>query len=131
MEQVLKVGTKIRGKTAGDDWTIRRNVVNVPSGNTITDAWMTVKEELGDADPGVIQKHISGTGDDPGVGQIEVAGSGGTATIRFDLTPDDTVKLKPWVTYYYDIQVKTSTGKYDTPDDGTIIATPQVTQTTS
>jgi hypothetical protein len=125
----LKVATKIRGKTAGDDWTIRRDVVNIPLGQSLADAWLTVKEQIEDLDADAkIQKHITGT-DVPGTGQIEVAGTSGTGTVRFDLAPADTVLLLPHVTYYYDIQVKTTTGKINTPDDGTIIALPQITLT--
>lgn len=131
MDKQQKVGTKIRIRTAGDDWTIRRIVANVPAGQTLTDAWFTAKANLEDLDAAALfQKHVNAVSDQPGVGFIENSGSGGTATIRFDLVPADTVKFKPWLVYWYDIQVKTSLGKFDTPDDGTIIATPQITQTT-
>jgi hypothetical protein len=121
-----KVGTKIRNRTAGDNWTIRRNVVRIPTGQTIVKAWFTVKLKLQDDDPGILQKIITSV-NQAGVGQIEDAGGSGTAIVRFDLTPADTVLFAPWQTYYYDIQVKTNLDHYDTSDDGTIIAKPQVT----
>lgn len=129
-EMQQKINTKIRNKTAGDDWTIRRRVPNVPSGQQIAEAWFTVKENLEQEDSAaIIQKHVTSTVEEVGVGQIEQTGASGTAIIRFDLVPSETVLLKPWMTYYYDFQVLTNIGKYDTPDDGTIIAAPQVTRT--
>lgn len=132
MECQLKVNTKIRDKTAGDDWTIRRNVVNVPASQSIVKAWMTVKKNLEDADAdAIIQKVVDSPIDTPGTGQIENDGaSTHIAIIRFDLTNEETALLEPYTTYFYDIQVQTSTDKYDTPDDGTIIAKPQITQST-
>lgn len=126
----LKKGTKIRNKTAGDDWTIRRRVVNIPTGQTLTKAWLTVKMSLDEEDSAAIIQKVVDTSEVDGVGCIEDNGAGGTGVVRFDLTKDDTVKLRPWQTYYYDMQVKTSQNKYDTPDDGTIIAKPQVTRAT-
>ena len=128
-ERVQKVGTKIRRRTAGDTWTIRRRVTNLPTGHSIAEAWFYVKENFEDADSAaLITKHLVGTTPDTG-SEVEVVGPGPTiAVVRFKLLNTETVLLKPWVTYYYDFQVKTDQGDYDTPDDGTIIATPQVTQ---
>jgi hypothetical protein len=126
-----KVGTKIRELTAGDDWTIRRTVVNIPTGQSLVSAWFTAKLNMEDDDAdAIVQKEITSV-DQVGIGQIEdTGGVSGTAMLRFDLLPEDTELFEPYQTYYYDVQVKTSTGKYNTPDDGTIIALPQVTQAT-
>jgi hypothetical protein len=131
IECKLKVGTKIRQLTAGDSWTIRRNVVNVPTGQLVVQAWFTAKLYLEDLDGAAIVQKLITAVNVAGTGQIENNGGSGTAIVRFDLTPDDTVLFKPWQIYYYDIQVKTSLDIVDTPDDGTIEAMPQVTQATS
>lgn len=128
MSTKQKVGTKIWDKTAGDSWTIRRNVVKVPTGQTIVRAWFTAKLKLeDDDDAAIVQKEITGV-NVAGTGHIEDPGGSGTGILRFDLGPTDTVKFLPWQTYFYDIQVKTNIDIVDTPDDGTIKALPQVTQ---
>jgi len=120
----------ITGLVAGDDWTIRRTVVAIPTGQSLVMAWFTVKNNVNDEDTAaVLQKEID-LADDPGVGQIEDSGAGdGTAVLRFDLTKDNTLLFKPYVKYEYDVQVKTSAGKYNTPDRGLLIANSQVTRT--
>lgn len=120
----------IENKVVGDKWLVRRNVVGIPNGLTITDAWMTVKSNLEDSDANAIfQNHITSVS---GVaGQIENNGAGGTAVLRFDLTGSQTLLLAPFVSYYYDVQVKDSDGELDTPDTGVIIPTGQVTKATT
>lgn len=121
---------KIEGKVVGDKWVIRRNVAGIPPGLTLTDAWLTVKKTLGDEDASaVLQQHI--TSISSADGQIENVGGAGTAVLRFDLPGTKTSLMKPFVTYYYDVQVKGTDLEYDTPDTGIIVPVGQVTKTTS
>lgn len=116
----------------GDDFTIRRTIDRSASGYatgvTITNAWLTVKAELADADPGLIQKSITTT-PSVGVGEIEDDGTGDVDPIvRFDLVPADTILIGAFLRNF-DIQVKTNGGLIHTPESGTIICHPQVTTT--
>lgn len=115
----------------GDDLEIERNVSGIPTAQTITTAWLTIKRAFKHADSNaVIQKVITTTNDDT-KGVILDNGASGTATIVFYLTPEETLLLNPYSSYVYDIQVETSAGKISTPEVGTITANPQVTITTS
>ena len=111
---------RIDDVVAGDDLEITRTITKVPSGTTLTDAWLTVKEHPDDADAdAIIDKQITPT-DAPGTGQITDTGADGTGAVRFDLADTDTSKLTPGRDYYWDIQVKTAAGAVYTPTAGKI-----------
>lgn len=115
---------------AGDDFTIERTLTPVPSGQTITNAWFTVKRKVTDIDAyAVIQKAIT-----PilvtSIGQIDDTGIDGTGHIVLYLIAAETVLLTPYSEYHYDIQVKLSGGAISTPETGIIIAFPQITRST-
>jgi hypothetical protein len=111
----------------GDDVDLRCRVTRIPAGQTVAHAWLTIKNKLGDVDAdAVLQKHIT-TVNQAGTGQIEDAGATGTAVLRFDLTNDDTMFLKPDSPYFHDVQIKTTAGKISTPFRGLTIAKAQVT----
>lgn len=115
---------------AGDDFYVRKTVDDVPAGRTVAKAWLTIKAEYADADPGLVQKAIT-TSDVPGTGQIEDAGASGTAILRFDLedTDTDVVGLTERV---FDVQVKLDNGNVSTPFSGRArCAKPDVTVTTT
>lgn len=121
----------ITGFAAGDDLEIRRTLdrseSTLPSGSTITKAWLTVKTALADADvDAVVQKEVTTT-DVVGTGRIEDDGTGDTdPVIRFDLTPTDTRAIG--VTHRkYDIQVLTSDSKIYTGEKGHVYAEAEVT----
>lgn len=124
----------ISGFVAGDDLEVRRTITNIPTGQVLTKAWLTIKTKLGDADPGVLQKAVTTT-DAPGTGQIVDDGATDQAgEVRFDLTGTDTALLVPPYPkslYGFDIQVLTSGGKVYTPVKGTIWAEAQVTLASS
>jgi hypothetical protein len=64
--------------------------VRVTASDPLVLAWYTVKANISDADPGVLQKKVT-TSNVAGTGQITADGSAaGTATIRFDITSTDT-----------------------------------------
>lgn len=124
----------IAGVVQGDDLEVRRTVPGLPSGQTATEAWFTLKADPSAIDPGVLQKVIT-TSNNPGTGQIEKDGSvgngNGVCELRFDLTAANTAALTAGLTYYYDVQVKTSAGKIYTAETGTIVLNRQITLSTS
>lgn len=124
--------SKIIGEiVVGDDVSIRRTIGFAASGFatgiTIVEAWLTVKLDAADADPGLFQKIITTT-DVPGTGEIENDGTGDVdMVVRFDLVPADTVLIGAVLIRQFDIQVLTSGGQIYTPERGTINAIAQVT----
>jgi hypothetical protein len=119
---------------AGDDFNVERDVPNVTTSDPLVKAWLTIKVNRTDADPGVVQKIITTTSV-PGTGHIAQDGSinngDGTASLRFELTAVNTALLGALVRYHFDIQVKTAAGKISTPDMGRLQLTPGVTDATS
>ena len=112
----------------GDDLVIERSITTVPSGQTITDAWFTVKRKYSDLDvDALIQKEITPVLQAT-IGHIDDTGADGTGHLIFYLTPTDTLLLNPLSDYRYDIQLKLSGGSISTPEIGIITAFPQVTR---
>jgi len=124
-----KKETHIRNRVAGDNWTIRLTVVDIPVGQTLAQAWFTVKRNLDDLDSAAIVQKII-TSAPAADGQIEDTGSDGTGVIKFTLAPEDTELFDHHVVYVWDAQVETNIGIINTPDyaRGTLKAEPQITQ---
>lgn len=117
------------GIVRGDQFSIRRTVVGLPSGNIISSAQLTVKSAYSISDAGAtIHKDINTTNNE-GVGQVEDAGSNGTGRIRFDLEAEDTEAFVADNEYYFDIQIKLNNGSILTLEKGITSAKEQVTQT--
>lgn len=125
------------GYYAGDDIAIQRDIENVTVTDPIVQAWLTIKKNPTDADPGQLQKVITSTLS--AAGQITADGSvsdgNGTASVVFFLTAADTLGLGVQL-WYYDVQVKTTAGKIYTatpsePDKGRIRLLRGVTDATS
>lgn len=115
----------------GDDYDVEREVVNVPSGDALLEAWLTIKKSEFDPDAdAVIQKHITETLS-PGVGQITETGDsvGAVGNLVFQLTAADTALLDPYEQYSYDIQVKTINNKLFTRESGILVPQGQITRT--
>lgn len=111
----------------GDDLDVIRTVTNIPAGQTVTQAWLTVKAAGGGADPGIFQKDIDSI-EDAAQGHITDNGSGdGTAVLKFYLTGTNTKLLTPGQSYDYDIQIKTSANKHYTPEIGKLSCVAEVT----
>lgn len=111
----------------GDDITVERTITAVPSGQTITNAWFTVKRRISDTDAqAIFQKTI--TSSLTSAGQIDDTGADGTAHLLFYILAAETVLLTPDSSYRYDIQVKLSGGTISTPELGFITAFPQITR---
>lgn len=115
---------------AGDDISIERTITTVPSGQTMTTAWFTVKRKVSDTDiQAVFQKEVTSSLV-AGEGQIDDTGADGTGHIIFYVVAAETALLTPFSEYRYDIQVKLSGGGVATPEIGVIIAFPQMTRAT-
>lgn len=116
---------------AGDDKTLRFTVDGVPTSNVCIKAYLTIKADIEDADPGLVQKVIT-TGSVPGKGQIEDTGAGGgTAVLRFELEPADTAAIGT-ERRAFDVQMVLAGGELNTPWVGWIYASaPEVTEATS
>jgi len=103
--------------TAGDDFDIIRTVTNIPSGQTVSSATLTIVRYEGDSSA-VIEKEITSTLNS--AGQITDTGADTTGSFYFILTSVDTSLLKPGNTYYYDIEIITNASKKYTAETGTI-----------
>jgi hypothetical protein len=123
---VPKFDAEIKGFVIHDDLDVEITVTNVPEGQTIVEAWMTIKTVPTNPDTEVVQKHITPSFVS-GQGQITDTGSSGTAKLLFTLTSVDTGKLVVGTTYVYDAQTLTSAGKHFTPEIGTMLSTQEVT----
>jgi hypothetical protein len=119
----------ISGYVVGDNLEVRRTVTDLT--DAIAAAWLTIKRHAREADADAIVAKVITTGDVPGTGQIENAGSPSVhGDLRFDLTPADTAKLgaASWV---YDVQIKLDDGTVYTPEVGTVDLTGDVTRSTT
>lgn len=120
----------ITGKVAGDDLRIDRQYIDLPTGITITKAWFTIKNRLSDADADAVlgPKEITTSATD--AGQITDATSTGDLAIAlyFDLTHEETALLRPYKAYFYDVQVRTTTGAIYTCELGRIVMQRGVTE---
>jgi hypothetical protein len=123
------LSNKIEFIVRGNNYTHRVTVSNIPEGDGLTQAYLTVKEEFWDTDEAALfQKSVVAL-NSIGQGQIEDTGSAsGIAIIRFDFLPVDTVKLHEFFSYVYDVKYITVSGKAETEEMGTIITKPRVTR---
>lgn len=121
-------GSIITDFVIGDDFTIERTITLVPSGQTLSTGWFTVKRKVTDTDAQAVFQKIITSSLVAGTGHIDDTGADGTGHIIFYLTADNTALLTPNSSYFFDIQIKLSGGAISTPETGTIIAFPQTTQ---
>jgi hypothetical protein len=120
----------ITGFATGDDVDITRTVTGVPATQTLTKAWLTLKANVADVDPGLLQKAITSS-PSAGVGQITDTGASGTGTVLFQLTGTNTLALPAGTKLYYDIKVLTSASKIYTVEQGVYVSTQRITVATS
>lgn len=116
-----------RGIVRGDSFPIERIFTRMPNGITLDEAYLTLKEETADADPGIFQKHITTT-NQAGIGHVTDDGATGTARVRFDIAEADTLSMTADVDYYFDIQLVFSNAEKRTVEKGLTSATEQVTE---
>jgi len=115
----------INDVVCGDDYDVIRNITNVPVGQFVSEAWLTIRENHWDSDA-AITKHITVTISGDGI--IEDTGATDTlARVRFALRADETVLLHEFYDYSYDIQLKTDAGKIYTPESGILTPFASVT----
>lgn len=116
---MTKIGIKIENVVIGDDFRVRRTYTSLPTGVTITKAWLTLKEsESQDDDDALALKEITGTLG--AAGHITDADTtGGSIAMFFDLSRTETADAKS-MPYVYDVQVKASDGAIHTLEKGTI-----------
>lgn len=115
----------------GDTLTVERTITLIPSGELLATAWFTIKRKYTDNDVNAVLQKVITSVDTATVGWIDDTGADGTGHILFYLTAANTALLNAFSEYKYDIQVKLSGGAIYTPESGTIVAFPQVTQNTS
>ncbi len=122
------------GLVNGDAISIRRTVNNIPVGDSVAKAYLTVKTAIADADGAAkIQKAIT-TANVAGTGQIEDDGTADqSAVLRFDLTNANTVgtNVTADLAYFYDIQIILTTNGTYTIEKGTAAWVAQVTLATT
>lgn len=119
----------ITNVVSGDDFQVVRTIDNISVGQSIVEAWFTIKENNWD-NVYIFQKHIT-TIDVSTQGVIWDTGDTDTiANLRFNLLATDTSDLRPFYQYVYDIQVKTNAGQLYTPEIGTFIPQASITEAT-
>ncbi len=120
--------TSLRDAVIGNSYQIERTVSNVPAGETVDEAWFTLKRRTTDADMNAaIQKHITPVAV---IGQgiiINTSPESESAILQFNIAPDDWADVLGQVLYVYDIKVLTSGGAVDTFEFGDFVAEGQVT----
>lgn len=109
----------------GDNFAIRRTLLNLPE--KIDKAWLTLKAQRDDADPGLVQKAII-TAFSATEGQIIDDGDvDGEALIQFNILPADSTPIGLKIWRFYDIQVRTDSGNIQTMERGRIRTREEVT----
>ena len=107
---------------AGDDVTVSVTITNMPGSTTLTKAWLTFKQQRGEADPGILQEVLTSG----------FSASGTTVTFSFDLSKVDTALFTADRKYVFDLQIKDSNSKIKTPvPDGSVIFQAGVTAASS
>ena len=114
----------------GDFRCVERTFTGLPSGHTIDQAWLTVKPSLTAGDPGLFQIEIttSATSD----GQItDASSSDGQIAMFFNISSANSLAATGGATYFYDIQVRTTTNGIHTLVMGTVTFFDGVTSSTT
>lgn len=126
------LSARIQQHVRGNDLDVIRTVSVVPTGQSLTDAWMRVNAPTGGTQ--LFEKAITPTLV-AGQGQIEDTGSGdGVAVIRFEITATNSLLTTggtvavPGI-HPYGIQVKTSGGKIYEFELGTLEVVEQIVVT--
>lgn len=118
----------ISKKVAGDDIRVDRTYPDLPSGETVNKAYLTVKQRESDADPGIFQITITGTLTSSG---HVTDGATPDVSLFFNILKTQSALLKPLVSYFYDVQLHTADGDIWTAEKGTITLERGITLATS
>lgn len=115
----------------GGDRSVLRYVNNLPPSGSVTKAWLTVKNNITDADGSAVFQ-LSITSTITTAGQILDSGAtSGVAQIVFNVLAAQTNLLVEGQKYDYDIQVHYNTGTNDQIEEGTVYASTRITQAIS
>lgn len=119
-EAMTAFSSTLKPIVRGDTRRIQRTFTSLPTGYTISAAWLTIKSRFRDTDnAALIQKSITTTNSQDG--QITDSSTlYGSITLRFDLTSAETLLATAGVEYLYDIQVRTTSGEIHTLAVGTL-----------
>jgi len=97
----------IRDFVIGDAAQIIRNpVTNIATGRILDKAWFTLKLNRSDSDDEAVLQKVIGLSDPSGTNGIIVNGTGGTASVTFNIMSDDWTGVRAGVLYYHDVQVR-------------------------
>lgn len=112
---------QVRFNAPGDHYDVIRTVTLIPTGDSIARAWLTVKRTTAEADiDALVQLEI--TTANTASGQVTDTGAAdATGAVTFRLTPTHT-RLIGVSLRYYDIQIKSLSGKVYTAETGDIAA---------
>ena len=114
------IGEKIDPIVIGDDFTIARTYTDVPTGVTITKAWLTVKASDRQLDAAALMQ-LDITTSLTANGQITDADTtDGTISMQFKMPRAKTGLALPNIPYGYDVQVKASDGLIHTMELGSV-----------
>jgi len=115
---------------AGDALDVNRTVTDIPTGRTLTKAWLTFKRNRYQSDSdALLQKTI--TPSQTSSGQITDTGSSGTGQVTFQLSSAETLALPIEVDTPYEIKVLTDANKPYTLEQGVYRATRRITEAVS
>jgi hypothetical protein len=124
-------GVTITNAVAGDDFDITRTVTNIPAGQTLAQAWLTIKTTPSASDTLAVVQKIITTTPTAGQGHITDDGADGSGVLLFTLTGINTRAIFQQQTgstgIQYDIQIRTSANKIYTLETGTISMLEEVT----
>lgn len=118
---------RLRDHVAGDALEIEGTVTGdaITAGATVTKAYLTVKADEADADPGILQLIITETL--TAAGQITNTPNV-SAKLLFTLTSANTALFTPGELLFYDIRGLLSNGNPFTAEAGTLIAKAPITK---
>jgi hypothetical protein len=121
---------KIRDQTAGDAFSVRRAVPDLPAGRTLAKAWLTIKQNQTDLDAAAkLQLTITTT--PTSQGQIVDASGVAANALTFTVTAVQSAQVGAARRFFYDIQVKLDNGEIATPELGTLQLDQGVTDATT
>lgn len=123
----------ISGFVVGDDIEIERAVPDIPVSAVIERAWLTIKRTASNTDSNAVFQLVVTSAYAAGAGQITDIGDGlgayplGTGFVRFEVGHNDSARMRGGRRYFYDIQVRSDSGKIATIEKGTIEGLDQIT----
>jgi len=128
----MKTDQTIRGLAKGTTYQITRTVTDIPDGQTLSNAWLTIKRRTLDADADAkVSKSITEDSTlDIGI-ITNPSPPDGTAVIEFNIAASDWDAMNAGTLYFYGIKVKTSSDVVDIVETGTIILQPEIISATT